>query len=128
MLRISRKPYIYPIIVNKHKTFYNIMIFNYIFFILTSVHNVKHTRGIFGEGGEGTCVEILSKFSALCRSIFSKKWSFFGNFRDTSTQITPKSTFYCFFIKKFPQNLQKSAQKFFAAPSAPKTCRNISIF
>ena len=67
-------------------------------------------REILG-GGEGTCIEILSKFSALCRSIFSKKWQFFGNFRDTSTQITPKSTFYCFFIKKFPQNLQKVAEK-----------------
>ena len=56
------------------------------------------------------------------------KWPFFGNFRDTSTQITPKSTFYCFFIKKFPQNLQKKGSKFFAAPSAPKTCKNNPIF
>ena len=36
-------PYTYSIIINIHKTLYDIMIFNYIFFILTSVHNVKHT-------------------------------------------------------------------------------------
>ena len=53
---------------------------------------------------------------------------FFRNFRDVSTHNTPKITFYCIFINKFPKNFEKSAQKFFAAPSAPKVWRNTPIF
>ena len=87
-----------------------------------------HNRYIFGGRGEGTSVEILSKFSSCVEILFCQKWGFFENFRDTSTQITPKITFYCIFINKFHKNFEKSAQKFFAAPSVPKTCRNISIF
>ena len=79
-------------------------------------------------GGDGTSVDELSKFGSECRWTFCQKWGFFENFRDTSTQITPKITFYCIFINKFPKNFEKSAQKFFAAPSAPKTCRNTPIF
>ena len=53
-----------------------------VFFPKTGIFSIQvssilvSTREI---GGEGTCVEILSKFWALCRSIFSKKWPFFGN-------------------------------------------------
>ena len=90
------------------------------------VRNIIDTRVFLG--GEGTSVEILSKFWSECRNTFCQKWGFFENFRDTSTQITPKITFYCISINKFHKNFEKSAQKIFAAPSAPKTCRNISIF
>ena len=44
--------------------------------------------------------------------IFWKKWPFFGNFRDTPTLIAPKSTFYCFFINKFPQIYKKVLKNF----------------
>ena len=52
----------------------------------------------------------------------------FENFRGNYTQITPKSTFYCFLLRNFPKIYKKSAQKFFAAPSAPKVWRNTPIF
>ena len=69
------------------------------------------TRDIFeGEGVNPTCGEIL----------FAQNRGFFRNFRDVSTYNTPKITFYCIFINKFPKNFEKSAQKFFAAPSAPR--------
>ena len=80
-------------------------------------------RELFGGGGEGTSVEILSKFWPECRNTFSLKTGFFRNFRDVSTYNTPKITFYCIFINKFPKNFEKSAQKFFAAPSAPRKTR-----
>ena len=82
----------------------------------------------FLGGGDPTSVDELSKISKFVDELFCQKWGFFENFRDTSTQITPKITFYCIFINKFPKNFEKSVQKFFAAPSAPKTCRNTSIF
>merc|ERR1711873_273899 len=60
--------------------------------------------------------------------LFAQNRGFFRNFRDVSTYNTPKITFYFIFINKFPKNFEKSAQKFFAAPSAPKTSRNTPIF
>ena len=77
------------------------------------------SRGIFW-GCDPTSVEILSKFSKIVEILFSQKRGFFRNFRDVSTYNTPKITFYCIFINKFPKNFEKSAQKFFAAPSAPR--------
>ena len=69
-------------------------------------------------GGEGTCVIILSKFSSVCRNtFFTKNEDFLKIFVIFHTGHT-KTTFY-FSIKKFPQNLPKSSQKFFAAPSVP---------
>merc|ERR1711954_262844 len=76
----------------------------------------------------GTCGEILSKFCPVEKYFLPKIWDFFRNFRDVSTHNTPKITFYCIFINKFPKNFEKSAQKFFAAPSAPKVWRNTPIF
>ena len=86
------------------------------------------TREIFGEGGAGTSVEILFEISPECRNTFLPKSRIFRKFSRYFYTITPKITFYCIFINKFHKNFEKSAQKFFAAPSAPKTCRNISIF
>ena len=77
-------------------------------------------QGYFWGGGAVTCVEILLRFSAPCRNTFSKKWPFFRKFSRYFYTDPPKTTFYCIFIKKFPQNLQKSAKKIFAALSAPR--------
>ena len=85
-------------------------------------------REIFGRGGAGTSVEILFEISPECRNTFLPKSRIFRKFSRYFYTITPKITFYCIFINKFHKNFEKSAQKFFAAPSAPKTCRNISIF
>ena len=61
---------------------------------------------------------------------FFPKRGIFRIFRDVSTNNTPKTTFNCIFINKFPKNFEKSAQKlsnfeksaqnFFAAPSTPQ--------
>ena len=87
------------------------------------------TRPIWG-GGDPTSVEILSKFSKIVEILFSQKRGFFRNFRDVSTYNTPKITFYCILINKFPENFEKSAQKFsnfeksaqqfFVAPKTPR--------
>ena len=89
---------------------------------------VVFVSGRFGGGGEGTSVEILFEISPECRNTFLPKSRIFRKFSRYFYTITPKITFYCIFINKFHKNFEKSAQKFFAAPSAPKTCRNISIF
>ena len=62
------------------------------------------------EGGDPISVEILSKFSKIVEMLFFQKRGFFRNFRDVSTYNTPKITFYCIFINKFPKNFEKSAQ------------------
>ena len=85
-------------------------------------------QGVIWGGGEGTSVEILFEISPECRNTFLPKSRIFRKFSRYFYTITPKITFYCIFINKFHKNFEKSAQKFFAAPSAPKTCRNISIF
>ena len=79
-------------------------------------------------GDDLTCGEILSHFLPCGEILFCQKRGFFENFRDTSTQITPKITFYCIFVNKFHKNFEKSAKNFFAAHSAPKMWRNAPIF
>ena len=64
----------------------------------------------------------------FCRNTSPPKRGFFSKFSWRIYQQRPKNHFYCIFINKFPKNFEKSAQKFFAAPSAPKTCRNTPIF
>ena len=76
-----------------------------------------------GDLGEGTSVEILSKFWSECRNTFLPKSRIFRKFSRYFYTITPKITFYCIFINKFHKNFEKSAQKFFAAPSAPRKTR-----
>ena len=65
--------------------------------------------------GGGTLVDISPNFWPLVEVFFSQKWVIFQNFRDTYTNITPN-----FFIAVLLTNFQKSAQKLFAAPSAPR--------
>ena len=89
---------------------------------------VLHQGDFWEGGGAGTSVEILFEISPECRNTFLPKSRIFRKFSRYFYTITPKITFYCIFINKFHKNFEKSAQKFFTAPSAPKTCRNISIF
>ena len=72
-------------------------------------------------GGEGTSVEILFEISPECRNtFFLPKSKIFRKFSRYFYTVTPKITFYCIFINKFHKNFEKSAQKFFPAPSAPR--------
>ena len=73
-----------------------------------------------GGGRPRDLCRSIFKFLAVCCCIFSQKWVVFRNFRDASTKTTPKITFYCIFINKFPKYFKKRAQNFFAAPSAPQ--------
>merc|ERR1711989_19117 len=79
--------------------------------------------GVIFGGDEGTSVEILFEISPECRNTFLPKSRIFRKFSRYFYTITPKITFYCIFINKFHKNFEKSAQKFFAAPSAPRKTR-----
>ena len=54
-----------------------------------------------------------------------QKRVFFRNFRDISTNATPKISFYCIFINNFPKNFQKNAQNALPHPACaqPKSGR-----
>ena len=63
-------------------------------------------------------VVILTSFGirilifVLCRNTFLPKMKIFRNFRDTSTQITPKSTFFAVLLRKFPKIYKKVLKNF----------------
>ena len=96
----------------EHKIFYiyNLIPKNFLTdcILLLGSTSERFLRG----GGNPSSVEILSKILQFVEILFCQKWGFFENFRDTSTQITPKIAFHCIFIHKFPKNFEKSAQKF----------------
>ena len=72
-----------------------------------------YISGLFWGRGEGTSVEILSKFSKIVEILFSQERGFFSIFSRCIFIQHPKVTFYCSFINKFPKNFEKSARKFF---------------
>ena len=80
----------------------------------------KQYQAYLWGGGQGTLVDVSQIFWKLVDVFFSQKRVFFRNFRDVSANNTPKITFCCIIINKFPKNFQKSAQKFFAAATAPR--------
>ena len=53
---------------------------------------------LYGGGGHGTLVDVSQNFWPLIDEFLSQKWAFFRNFRDVSTNNTPKF-FYCIFIR-----------------------------
>ena len=81
--------------------------------------NFEPFLGDIWVGGLCTLVEV-SQIFAVVKNDFFQKMSIFRDFWDTSTKTTPKTTFYCIFINKFPKNDQESAQNFFATPTAPQ--------
>ena len=83
---------------------------------------------IYWGGGWGHLWRNTFEILSCGEIVFAQNLGFLRNFRDVSTHNTPKITFYCIFINKFPKNFEKSAQKFFAAPSAPKVWKNTPIF
>ena len=85
-------------------------------------------RELFGGGGEGTSVEILSKFSSCVEIRFAENEDFSKIFEILLHRTPQKPLFIAFLLTNFPKIHKKSAQKFLAAPSAPKTCRNTPIF
>ena len=60
--------------------------------------------------------------------LFAQYRGFFEIFKMYLRTTPQKITLYWILINKFPKNFEKSAQKFFAPPPAPKTCRNTPIF
>ena len=69
-------------------------------------------QGYFCGGGPRDLGRCISKFLEVGRCIFPQKRVFFRNFRDVSTNNTPKITFYCIFIYKFPKNFEKVLKNF----------------
>ena len=60
--------------------------------------------------------------------LFAQNRGFFRNFRDVSTHNTPKITFYCIFINKFPKNFNKNAKNFRGAFGAASVEKYPNVF
>ena len=73
-------------------------------------------------------VDVSPNFWPLVEVFFSQKWVFFRNFRDISTNTTPKITFYCIFINNFLKESKKVLRNFSGAFGAAKKLAVSNIF
>ena len=69
-------------------------------------------RGIFGEGGEGTCGEILSKFCPVEKYFLPKIGDFFEIFEMYLHTTPQKSLFIAFLLTNFPKISKKVLKNF----------------